>query len=84
MKIPEPLPEENRLTADPETIEKLKDMLLAANNPMIFTRYLGRNPDAVKELVDLAELLKIPIFEMAGCMNYPTDNPFHMGTGTLT
>ncbi|MCW4014248.1 MAG: thiamine pyrophosphate-binding protein, partial [Candidatus Bathyarchaeota archaeon] len=27
MKMPEPLPEENRLTADPETIEKLKDMI---------------------------------------------------------
>jgi acetolactate synthase-1/2/3 large subunit len=83
MKIPGPLPEENRLTADPETIEKLKDMLLAANNPLIFTRYLGRNPDAVKELVDLADLLKIPVFEMPGYMNYPTNNDMHMGTGIL-
>ena len=80
MKIPEPLTEENRLTADPETIKKIKEMLLAANNPLIFTRYLGRNPDSVKELIELAELLKIPVFETPGYMNYPTNNPLHMGT----
>jgi len=83
MKIPEPLPEENKLTADPKNIEKLKNMLLAANNPLIFTRYLGRNPEAVKELVALAGLLKIPVFETPGYTNYPTDNLLHMGTGIL-
>ncbi|MCW4013830.1 MAG: thiamine pyrophosphate-dependent enzyme, partial [Candidatus Bathyarchaeota archaeon] len=62
---------------------KLKDMILAANNPLIFTRYLGRNPEAVKELIELAEVLKIPVFETPGYMNYPTDNPLHMGTGIL-
>ncbi len=83
MKLPEPLPEENRVTADPDTIEKLKEMLLAANNPLIFTRYLGRNPDAVTELIKLAEKLQIPVFETPGYTNYPTNNPLHMGTGMM-
>ena len=60
MYLPEPLHEEGTVTTDPATINKLKDLLLEANNPVIYTRYLGRNPAAVNELVKLADLLKMP------------------------
>ena len=80
MFMPEPLHEEGVVTADAATLNKLKDLLLGANNPIIYTRYLGRNPAAVNELVKLADLLKIPVFEHPGYTNFPTNNPFHMGT----
>lgn len=83
MRLPEPIPEESKITADPASINKLKELLLAAKNPVIYTRYLGRNPNAVGELVKLADHLKIPVFELPGYMNYPTNNPMHMGTGIL-
>ena len=83
MKIPEYLPMKNRLTADPETINKLKEMLLKADNPLIFTRYLGRNSEAVNELIKLTALLQIPVFELPGYMNFPTDNSLHMGTNII-
>jgi len=83
MMLPEPLPKENPITADPATIEKLKELILEANNPIIYTRYLGRNPKAVQELVNLADLLKIPVFELPGYMNFPTNNPMHMGTSIM-
>ena len=83
MMLPEPIPEESKLTADPARMEKLKELLLAANNPVIYTRYLGRNPEAVNELVILADLLKIPVFELPGYMNFPTNNPMHMGISIL-
>jgi acetolactate synthase-1/2/3 large subunit len=55
-------------------------MLIKAENPIIYTRYLGRNASAVHELVKLAEALGIPVFEHPGYMNFPTNHPLHMGT----
>jgi acetolactate synthase-1/2/3 large subunit len=83
MYIPEPPHYESLVTADPASIDRLKDLLIDAHNPIIYTRYLGRNPQAVHELVELAGLLKIPVFEMPGYMNFPTDNLLHMGTSIL-
>jgi len=80
MNLPEPVHDQGTVTADPATIDKLKELLLGANNPIIYTRYLGRNPAAVHELVKLADLLKVPVFEHPGYMNFPTNNPLHMGT----
>jgi len=42
--------------------------------------YLGRNPENVKKLVELAELLSIPVIEWPRTrMNFPTENPLHLG-----
>jgi acetolactate synthase I/II/III large subunit len=54
--------------------------LARARNPLIFTSYLGRNPDAVPALVELADLLAIGIVESAAfCVNFPGDHPLHCG-----
>jgi acetolactate synthase-1/2/3 large subunit len=80
MRIPEPLQKDSIVTADPRTMDILKEKLVSANNPLIYTRYLGRNPYSVHELVKLANLLGIPIFELPGYTNFPTNNILHMGT----
>ena len=54
--------------------------LARARRPLIITSYLGRNPDAVPVLVELAELLAIPVLESAAfCVNFPGDHPLHCG-----
>ena len=54
--------------------------LASANHPLIVTSYLGRNPDAVPVLVELAELLAIPVLESAAFhVNFPGDHPLHCG-----
>jgi acetolactate synthase-1/2/3 large subunit len=54
--------------------------LAEATHPLIITSYLGRNPDAVAALVELAELLAIPVLESAAfCVNFPGDHPLHCG-----
>jgi len=80
MRIPEQIPIEEKITTDPAVLVKLKDMLVEAENPKIYTRYLGRNRSTVHDLVKLAESLGIPVFEHPGYMNFPTNNPLHMGT----
>ncbi len=79
MRMPERKPRPTPVQADPNALKKLAGMLTEAESPLIYTRYLGRNPDAVPSLVELAETLALPVFETPGYMNFPTDHPLHMG-----
>jgi acetolactate synthase-1/2/3 large subunit len=59
---------------------EIANALAGASHPLIVTSYLGRNPDAVPVLVELAELLAIPVLESAAlCVNFPGDHPLHCG-----
>ena len=76
------VPKTNGLTGNnlaARAIKKLAKMILQAENPLIFTRYIGRNHVAVASLVELAELIGAPVFETPGYANFPTNNPLHMG-----
>lgn len=64
----------------PSYIEELVEDLLKAENPLIVTSYVGRNPQAVEELVRLSAYLAIPVIEsVSNAMNFPADNPMHWG-----
>jgi acetolactate synthase I/II/III large subunit len=66
------------LTAD--ATRDIATALAGARHPLIITSYLGRNPDAVPALVELAELLAIPVLESAAFhVNFPGDHPLHAG-----
>ena len=63
-----------------EATHEIATALASATNPLIVTSYLGRNPDAVPALVELAELLAIPVLESAAChVNFPGDHQLHAG-----
>lgn len=79
IRMPYQSPKPSPVQADPAALRKLAEMLVKAENPLIYTRYLGRNPGAVASLVELAELFGAPVFETPGYTNYPTNNSLHMG-----
>lgn len=79
MRLPSKTSAPTSIQADSRALNKLAKLLLRADNPILYTRYLGRNPRSVSHLVELAEMLSIPVFETPGYMNFPTDNPLHMG-----
>ena len=59
---------------------EIASALAAARNPLIITGHLGRDPEAVDALVDLCDLLAIPVLESAAFrMNFPADHPMHRG-----
>jgi acetolactate synthase I/II/III large subunit len=61
-------------------VKEIVSNLVNARNPLIVTSYLGRNPDAVKELVRLSERLSIPVIEsVPNYMNFPSNHPMHCG-----
>ena len=62
-------------------IEKLAGMLVSARNPVITTSACGRDVEGYKALLELAELLAIPVVEsfVAEVSNFPKDHPLHQG-----
>jgi acetolactate synthase-1/2/3 large subunit len=72
-----------KIQADPAALEKVADALINAANPLIVTKYLGRNPEAVAHLVELAELLAIPVVQTPNYVNFPMNHSLYVGTQTL-
>jgi acetolactate synthase-1/2/3 large subunit len=69
---PQPLPDSG--------LTELVNSLLAAKRPLVVTSYLGRNPDAVVELVRLADRLGIGVLESCpSYLNFPSDHPCYVG-----
>ena len=63
-----------------EAAREIAAALAGARHPLIITSYLGRNPEAVPALVELADLLAIPVLESAAFhVNFPGDHPLHAG-----
>lgn len=64
----------------PKKIEKMAMELVKAKNPLIVTSYLGRNEEAVHELIHLSERLAISVIESSPKnMNFPANHPMHLG-----
>jgi acetolactate synthase-1/2/3 large subunit len=64
----------------PSDVAALVEDLLAAARPLVVTSYLGRNPDAVHQLVRLCDRLAIGVLEsVPGYVNYPTDSGLYQG-----
>jgi acetolactate synthase-1/2/3 large subunit len=69
-----------RLYPDPDSIEEGARILGGAQDPIIITSTVGQNPEAVKNLVHLAEQFAIPVVEFnQRYMCFPTNSPMHLG-----
>ncbi|SFE89523.1 thiamine pyrophosphate-requiring protein [Alteribacillus iranensis] len=65
----------------PNQLGELTSDILRAEKPLIITSYLGRNSEAVKELVRLCDKTAIPVIEsIPHQMNFPADHPMHLGS----
>jgi acetolactate synthase-1/2/3 large subunit len=76
-----PAPRPGRTVAAAEDIETAARLLASATNPVLATETAGRDPEAFAALVELAELLAIPVVEpqSALCANFPRTSPLHAG-----
>lgn len=65
---------------DEAVVKKIARVLVDAENPLVITSRLGRNPDAVGLLVELAGAITSPVIEFPKLyMNFPSSNPLHLG-----
>jgi acetolactate synthase-1/2/3 large subunit len=64
----------------PEVTADIATALAGARKPLVVTSYLGSDPAAVGELVQLAEALAIPVIEASPShVNFPDSHPMHHG-----
>lgn len=59
---------------DPSSLEQLADWIAAAQAPLAITGNLGRHPQTVQSLVDLAETVGMRIVDRRGPLNVPLDH----------
>jgi acetolactate synthase I/II/III large subunit len=76
-----PAPPAARTVAADADVEAAARLLAAAQRPVLATETAGRDPDAFAALVELAELLAIPVVEpqSAVCASFPRTHPLHAG-----
>ena len=60
---------------DPRALEELADWLGAADAPLAVVGNLGRHPEAVQPLVELADRLGMRMVDRRGPLNVPFDHP---------
>ena len=58
--------------------KKRRGCLAAAQNPVIVADYVGRNNDAVLSLVELADLLSIPVIDLGARLNFPNTHSLNL------
>ena len=64
----------------PELIKELSTLLIASNSPLIITESAGKEPAGFANLVELSDLLSIPIIESSPTYsNFPKSHPMHLG-----
>src|SRR5688572_24753367 len=79
-----PLPDPNRfrppapLQAETDAIRQAARLLSEAQNPVILADYLGRNNQAVLSLVELADLLSIPVIDLGARLNFPNTHSLNL------
>ncbi|KAF9009260.1 thiamine diphosphate-binding protein [Hymenopellis radicata] len=68
----------------PTAVTRIATALMTANNPLIITSHLGRNPDAVAPLIVLSTLLAIPVYcTCPSAVNIPFSHPYFAGLSYL-
>ena len=80
LRSPPPAP---TVTATPSDISLVSEMLRSAETPAIITEESGRTAEGYAALVELADLLAIPVIDgrFAPYANFPKDHPLWLGPG---
>ena len=63
-----------------DSVNQLVELLAKSANPLVITESAGKEPAGFRNLVELAELLAIPVLESSPTYsNFPKSHPLHLG-----
>jgi acetolactate synthase-1/2/3 large subunit len=71
-KVPSPL------APEAAALERAGQMLLSAKRPVIIAEYVGREPAGFHALVELAETLGAPVYDVNSRLNFPSRHPLNL------
>src|SRR4029079_3436238 len=87
LTAPFDIPDVNRyaapapMQANLEALRRAAEMLVNAQTPLIFADHRGPNPKTVPSLIELAELLALPVVDKGGRFNFPSTHPLDVTDG---
>jgi acetolactate synthase-1/2/3 large subunit len=81
VRMPQPrdLTPARPVAADPDSILRAAEILVAAKRPLIVAGRNGRNPASIGEVAGLAELLGAEIADTYECASAPGNHPLYVG-----
>ncbi len=77
LETPVPIPDVSRygpgapMQADPSALDTAARWLVEAEHPVVLADSVGRTPQAVVSLVELAELMALPVIDLGSRFNFP-------------
>ena len=72
------MPVPAQFTADPAALARAADLVAAAQRPVILAEFVGRDPRGSSALVELAETLGAPVYDVNSRLNFPSRHPLNM------
>ncbi len=75
---PSAMPVPSPLAPDPAALARAADMLVKAKRPVILAEYVGRDPLGFHALVELAETLGAPVYDINSRLNFPGCHPLNL------
>jgi thiamine pyrophosphate-dependent acetolactate synthase large subunit-like protein len=64
----------HQAVADPSVLAEVAKLLVAAQRPLIVADRVANSPEAMAHLVELAELLQVPVFDQLNRANFPNNH----------
>ncbi len=78
-EVPLPPPGAARVPApmmpDAEALKAIADKLLKSENPLLMAEYVGRREGGFESMVELAETVGAPVWDIANALNFPNKHP---------
>jgi acetolactate synthase-1/2/3 large subunit len=71
-KVPSPV------APDPAALREASELILKARRPVIVAEYVGREPTGFHALVELAETLGAPVYDVNSRLNFPSRHPLNL------
>jgi len=66
------------MAADPEALKRVAEELEKAQRPVILVEFVGREPEGFHPLVELAETLGAPVYDVNSRLNFPSRHPLNL------
>ena len=63
---------------DPGALREIADRLLAAENPVLMAEYVGRRKGGFESMVELAETVGAPVWDIPSALNFPNRHPLSL------
>ena len=75
---PTAMPVPTPLAGDPAALARAADLLAEAKRPVILAEFVGRDPKGFHALVEFAETLGAPVYDVNSRLNFPGCHPLNL------